>query len=147
MAASTKTNSFFIFSCLLIINLLITSSCSAIQIISNNATKKTEFVLFNRRSLVIPNYHRSLARSSLKFSLLSGSSQSTIINRVEEKSPISWKLILENSNARKPASVYFEKKEHPKNPFLTEYTFNWIGGDSDDQREVCFHYAHNNASW
>ena len=125
--------------------LLITTS-SAIYIVSNNATKRTEFVLFNRRSVVLPNYHRN--RTSFKFSLLSTgssgqSSSLNIITRVEKRSPTSWRFILDNSPG--PAAVHFAKKEHPKNPFLTEYTFHWVG--DSDRREVCFHYGHNNASW
>lgn len=145
----TLPHLFLIFSITSFCVVLIPSS-SAIYIVSNNATKKTEFVLFNRRSVVLPNYHRN--RTSFKFSLLSGgggggglssSSNMNIITRVEERSPTSWRFILDNSPG--PAAVHFAKKEHPKNPFITEYTFHWIG--DSDRREVCFHYGHNNASW
>lgn len=106
------------------------------HIISNNTTKLPQFIIFDRRTVALPNYHRN--RVSLKFTLNGPS-----LLRVSPKATNSWNLHLDDGSI-----LQFSKTEH-SGPFTaTEYTFKWnSGATSLGAHEVCFHYGHNNASW
>ena len=95
----------------------------------------SEIVLHANHDFELKNLHRS--GSVLKFSLRGPNITGTPEHRFES----TWRIKLSDKT-----DIFIDKK-HSKLANNTEYHFHWYGEKSTLDREVCFHYAHNNASW
>lgn len=95
----------------------------------------SEIVLHDNYVFELANPHRS--GSMLKFSLRGPNITGTPEHRFEND----WRIKLSDKT-----DIYIDKA-HSQKENNTQYHFHWYGDNSTLDREVCFHYAHNNASW
>lgn len=95
----------------------------------------SEIVLHDNHVFELKNPHRS--GSVLKFSLHGPNITRSPEHRFENE----WRIKLSDKT-----DIYIDKADSKKEN-NTEYHFHWYGDNSTLEREVCFHYAHNNASW
>lgn len=92
------------------------------------------FAVLNHHWINIHNLHRALL-PSIQLSL-SGAK----IESVETRNSALWILHLSDSTT-------IDLKIDEKTDNVTEYYLNWHGGGPNESREVCLHYAYNDANW
>ena len=102
---------------------------------------KTDGFTFHNQSskqwIEVPNRYRPDKSSAIKF-LFGGAP----VKNVEEINSTFWNIVLSDGQPK----VTFSMKQHV-DLNVTEYRFLWPGGGSNVNREVCFDYGYNNASW
>lgn len=94
-----------------------------------------DFSVLSKQTILLQNTYKH--NCSLKFSISNSN-----INKIEHFDRKMTNIKLEND-----CPIVFHKKEW-KNLQVTEYHFRWSAECAQSRaKEVCFHFAHNNATW
>ena len=107
------------------------------EVVKNAAGVVVFEVIEDGRSVQVPNHHRAQS-PALKFSI-----HGCIVLRLEPKPNTKdvWLLHLNDGSLVEFSAV---EKSAGK---VTEFVWLWHGGGPNNERDVCFNYAFNNASW
>lgn len=132
---ATFSLSFFTVQLFLFLLLGVIVSAVPDQVIKN-AAGAVVFEVIDGRLIRLVNRHRNKAANKLQFSI-----HPPIVEtiKLKEGSTSTWILHL-NDNTNAELAV-LEKGEN------TEFSWLWHGGGANADRDVCFNYAYNGASW
>lgn len=128
-------NLLLLFGCFCVYALCIAKTAKADVSQSTEAFTVHNIKLPTAQWIEVPNHYLPSTSSSVKMSLTG-----TSVLTIDEKNSTSWTISLADRSVIQLSAIKSDFK-------VTEYRFLWPGGQSNVNREVCFHHGFRNAFW